>query len=169
MLRVVGAMADELGATNIAVLEGLDSFIVRFTVGMGSETREMRFDEILDAFHALRDHRTILGTAEQGPYQDLMRAVGFDMEEVHAHNLLLAEAGDHFLVTYQTSESTSVAPRTHHAVLTPSLVREVLDRAHGRRGSHRFHMPFRTRRRSEDAGSELASIVEPFEDSEDEE
>lgn len=133
MLRVVGAMLDEVQGRDPVVLETADSLIVRFTVDSACETREMTHEQLLEAFESLHNNRTLLGTVERGHYQDALRAIGYEMEQAHAHALLLAQAGDRYLLTYQTTVAAPTAPQTHFLMLTSTELDGLLEQARGRR------------------------------------
>lgn len=135
MLRVIGAMLDQLKAADVAIIDGFEGFTVRFCAEDECEIRELSYDDLLEAYRTLRTERTLLGAVDRGYYQDFLRATGYELQQVYARNLLLAEAGDHFLLTYQTTESAGSARRTNHVLLAPPAVKEILDRAHRRRAA----------------------------------
>ncbi len=130
MLRVIGALLDELAASNIVIIEGTEGFTIRFTSRDQCEIRDLSYTDLLEAYQTLRNERTLLGNVDRGHYQDFLRAIGYEVERLQGRNLLLAQAADHYLLTYQTSASGS---STHHVLLAPRTIQEILDRAHKRR------------------------------------
>lgn len=135
MLRVIGTILDQLDAADLALIEGSETFIVRFSSRGECEVRELSYADLLEAYQTLRNERTLLGTVEQGYFQDLLRALGYELERVHGSNLLLAEAGEHYLLTFQCPAAGNAVPHRRHALLSPPMVEELLSRAHGRRAS----------------------------------
>lgn len=130
MLRVIGAMLDGLAAADVVIIEGPEGFTIRFSSGDQCEIRDLSYANLLEAYQTLRNERTLLGNVDRGYYQDFLRAVGYEVERLHGRNLLLAQAADHYLLTYRTSASSS---STRHVLLAPRAVQEILDRAHKRR------------------------------------
>ncbi|HZU13047.1 MAG TPA: hypothetical protein VFB58_09425 [Chloroflexota bacterium] len=165
-LRVIGAVLDELEAHDVTVIEGNGNFTVRFETEGSIQVRETTHLELLEAFDTLQRDRTLLGSPDQGYYQDLLRAIGFEMERVGAHNLLLSEAGEYCLVSFQANDPTSVIWRKRHLVLDDKALAGILDTAHGRRTKSK--LPFKlmnARRRPVDRSKE-PEILKRFRDPE---
>lgn len=132
MLRVIGAMLDELPATDVVVIEGSEGFTIRFSSRDQCEVRDLSYTDLLEAYQTLRNERTWLGNVDRGHYQDFLRAIGYEVERLQGRNLLLAQAGDHYLLTYQSSAS---GRSPTHLLLAPRAVQEILGRAHQRHAS----------------------------------
>jgi hypothetical protein len=67
-------------------------------------------------------------------YEDLLRALGHDMQKLPAYTVVLDELEDGFLVTYQCYEPlTGFMPRKRMAVFGAAERQLLLDTAHGRR------------------------------------
>lgn len=165
-LRVIGAVLDELEAEDVTVIEGPGNFTVRFSTGNDLDVREVTHIELLDALRALREGRTLLGSVEKGYYQDLLRAIGYEMERVGAHNLLLSEAGQCCLLSFVSSDPTSVIWRKRHVVLTPESIAGILHRARGRRLPTKLPFKITRGRKRPSSGAREPEILRRFRDPE---
>jgi hypothetical protein len=111
-LRALGAFLDERGAHCINLLEAEDGFAVRYQPHPGSpETILVRIDgkELLSLSNEL-DHRRRrkafrFGAKEHAEdhrtYENVLRALGYELDQVQAYSILIDEIDDGMVVTYQ--------------------------------------------------------------------
>lgn len=69
-------------------------------------------------------------------YQDFLRALGHELEQVPGYEILLEELEEGFLLTYQyLLPSEGYQPRKQMAVIAAEEREDILTRARGRRSS----------------------------------
>jgi hypothetical protein len=139
VLRAVGAYLDEHGASQSNVIELEDGFAVRYqrktnppVYGFGRFT----YDDLAALTSHLEWHRSPRGgKGLAGGYQDLFRALGYELDEVQAYAVLLDEVEDQLLVTYlELDPAHTIAALKRLIVVGQDEQREVLESAQRRRG-----------------------------------
>jgi hypothetical protein len=101
-LRAVGAWLDASGAgSDIRILETTDGFMVQQATpeSTGVESSQtISFDRV---WHLSGDKKYRKRSKEKdGGYQNLLRAVGFELDQADAHDILLEQIGEELLLTY---------------------------------------------------------------------
>ena len=106
-LRVLGAIVDESGATAVRLIELVDGFSVQYQPREGDGrpiALQLRYDELRSPHtHYLR-HRFLRHGRTTGllsTYEDVFRALGYELDEVQAQTVLIEELDDGLLLTYQ--------------------------------------------------------------------
>jgi hypothetical protein len=75
-------------------------------------------------------------TVTAGRYQDVMRAIGYHLEQVSARDIVLDEVDGSYAVTYHYIPTDDMTRRKHRTIITPSDADELLCCARARRGTH---------------------------------
>jgi len=138
LLRAIGAYLDRERAVLVQIMELPGRFVVRYEVGDDPpELQQMEFshDQLLRFRTEMEAARSRKGPEEpQGPYQDFLRALGFELEDAGAYFMLLDEVEDDFLITYQYLQPTEgYQPHKHLSVINRNSREDLLQRAHSRR------------------------------------
>jgi hypothetical protein len=143
VLRLVGLHLDQDSARDIAIVETPDGFVGRYQPASAAPelvARNFLHDELPSSAARIRrerEHNRKGDVDEAAPfqtYEDLLRAVGYELDLLEAHNLVVDEVDDSFMVTYQfLSPSKGYLPRKRLIVLGPREVRRLIDDAHSRR------------------------------------
>jgi hypothetical protein len=133
VLRALGAYLDGQGAWRITVLETPTGCTVRYH---HRGTDEMALAEF--GFSDLPDTSTARGLERPGGmaarYQDLLRALGHELDDEGAWNILLDELADGFLLTYQYVDPRhSWQPQKRTLILGADDQGMILSQAHARR------------------------------------
>lgn len=122
-LRAIGAYLDEYGVSQVSVIEANGGFLLRAALPPSGERGallEFAYEDLADR-HALlsrRRGRGVMAAAKprrlsdryralEAMYQDLFRALGWELDDSSAHNLLVDEVGSDFLVTYSARHSSN--------------------------------------------------------------
>jgi hypothetical protein len=142
LLRAVGGYLDGHGACRINVLEVADGFTVRYQtdrddpqavmVHLPNAELELTNRDLERRRKRLTFHFPRGDDASN--YEDLMRALGYELDYVKAYSLLIDELDDGYVVTYQflkPSEGFNVRKRM--VILGQDTMRAVLRDAHKRR------------------------------------
>ena len=144
-LRSIGAWIDERHPHQMSILETAEGFAVRWQWTSGTRAaisrhfshEELRmFDRRGQHSRLSLQHRVVpsSGEAAAETYQDLLRALGHEFDEVTAQSLLLDELDDGFLVTYQYRDPRkSTLWRKHLAIVAIDQQRSLLNQACARR------------------------------------
>jgi hypothetical protein len=147
MLRAVGAFLDEEPSCRITVAEVPDGFIVRMqrTVHkLEPQIHHFKRDTLNEQIDQLMRQRKDLGTRphHQGVWsyfpnghQDFLRALGYELDDSHAHGVLIDELEDGIIVTYRYPESDGSTWRKRLVVLGVKDIEEILNTAFERRKS----------------------------------
>jgi hypothetical protein len=123
ILRTVGAYLDEYAASQISLIETKDGIALR-TAPIGDGTLstlvEFSYDDLVDrnSLLARRRGRGSMPAAKprrmhsghlsfEAMYQDLLRALGWELDDTSAYNVLLEECDGSFFVTYVALNSPS--------------------------------------------------------------
>ncbi|HEX6506044.1 MAG TPA: hypothetical protein VF221_00280 [Chloroflexota bacterium] len=150
VLRTVGAYLDEYAASQVTVLETPDSFAIRLKrpgVSGAPTLIELSYDDLVSrtssltrrrgrgAMRAASPHVLTHGTSRlETFYQDLFRALGWELDDTSAYNILLEEVNATFLVTYMTLDrDNGYIWRKRNAQLGIGELDTVLKEAQGRR------------------------------------
>ena len=97
---------------------------------------ELSYDELLIFRTRLETARAARKSREEqiGPYQDFLRALGFELEQAGAYFILLDEVDDDFLITYQYLRPTQgYQPYKHLSVINRNAREDLLQSAYSRR------------------------------------
>ncbi len=143
LLRAIGAELDTLQASLFTVIEEANGFAVRFH--LASTQQEWRvlhfsYEELL----AYRTHlegrqskRIILRKGvKPGGYQDMLRALGYELEQAHAYSILVDELEEGFFFTYLALDpSQGYVPRKRLVVVDRAQREQLLREASARRGT----------------------------------
>ena len=103
MLRVLGSRLDEGSAHQISVTEMADGYNVRYQQDPDSAESVQAFYSHQGLLSMEADMKRRKGHSvgsPQGKYQDILRALGYELDQVGAHNIVFDEMKDGFLVTY---------------------------------------------------------------------
>lgn len=157
MLRTVGAYMDEYSASELSLLETRDGFALRTGGnGAGSNLLEFAYEDLVDRTSLLTRRRGRGAMAAAKPrrlhsghrsldamYQDLLRALGWELDNSSAYNVLLEEVDNSLFVTYiSLSGATDAAWKKRSAKLGIEELEIMLRDAHSRR----LPPPFQRRR-----------------------
>jgi hypothetical protein len=145
VLRALGADLDACSATQVTLVELADSFLARYLLPDAStqvETAHWPIVLLLHRSDELRHKRARLRrghSSDQEQYQDLFRALGYELDQVPAYSLTLDELEDRLLVTYLYHD-----PQQGYVLLKRLVIlgdedrRQLLRAAQGRRVKSRF-------------------------------
>jgi hypothetical protein len=138
VLRSLGRILDERGASVIYILETPDGFEVRYQDCSGIVMTYLAFDEL----YAPAPRPDPVGGAKRrsvdkrgrGTYQDFLRALGYELNDLGAKEILIDQVDDVFLVTYQAIDPHSgLLPHKHMAVLGKEEIQALMNEAYARR------------------------------------
>lgn len=139
LLRSIGAYLDNQGASQVYVLETDDGFVVRYIVThqpFRVMSVHLRVDDVV-AIDCRHQGRRAEGDPKQdqnpGRYQDLLRAIGYELEHADARHVVLDEVDGTFTLTYHYSSSARAVMHKHRATITPAEAEELFRRARARR------------------------------------
>lgn len=120
-LRAIGAYLDEYGVSWVSMIEANGGFLLRAPVpasGNPGVLLEFSYEDLADrrALLSRRRGRGVMAAAKprrlsdqyrafEAMYQDLFRALGWELDDSSAHNVLLDEVESCFLVTYSARHS----------------------------------------------------------------
>lgn len=134
VLRAVGAILDRNAARRICVMEAPEGMVMRYeSQGDDRLIWSEIGDDQLEAEAARLRQVPLFGVRKPGPYEDLFRALGFELERDKASGILISEGTDELTISY-----TYLDPRTSFArdkrMLTMSrgAQEELLQRARDR-------------------------------------
>lgn len=139
LLRSIGAHLDEQGATQIGVLETEDGVLVRYQPrDYPAQVVSRRFgvDDAMLWDRRRRHHRleTSSTPAAGGCYQDILRALGHELEHADARQMSLEELGGTYTLTYYApNREGEPAIRKHQNTIGPAETQQILRRARARR------------------------------------
>jgi hypothetical protein len=148
MLRTVGAYLDEYVASEVSLVETPDSFAIRLSRPHdGTQLVELHYEDLVDrtsslsrrrgrgALRTISPHVLTQGLARlEVYYQDLLRALGWELDDSSGYNVLLEEVEGAFLVTYMSLDPNSgYLWRKRSAKLGVPELEVVLKDAYGRR------------------------------------
>ncbi len=109
MLRAIGAYLDERSAGDVCVIETPEGFALRFAGEEGTVPLDLvRFDyDAIATYNRLLERRRQEQISSRGlagvqnhQYQDLFRAIGWELDDSNARNVLITEAEDGLLLTF---------------------------------------------------------------------
>jgi hypothetical protein len=146
-LRALGAFLDERGASSINLLEAESGFAVRYQAHSGSpDTTLVRLDgeELLSLSSELERRRRrgrgfFFGGGKEQPeenrtYENILRALGYELDQVQAYSILVDEIDDGMVVTYQyLNPREGFNARKRMVILGGEAMRNVLEDAQSRR------------------------------------
>jgi len=144
LLRAVGSYLDEAGAHSITVLEEPDGFVVRFQQGRLPDSMVLTHfntEELVALKEALlknrRSGRYSGSSALNEPvdrYQDLFRALGFELDALKAYSLSIDEIGNDLFVSYLFLDPRHGYLWTKESIMLPMNGKQtLLQRARARR------------------------------------
>lgn len=111
-LRALGAYIDGEGASSILVIETLDGFLVRWQEPQSEQTihevavNEADLRSLADLDLTLRRFGDGGDVAASGHYQDLLRSIGHELDQLDARFILLDQVEDSIFVSYQCPNPT---------------------------------------------------------------
>jgi hypothetical protein len=141
-LRAVGAYLDEHGARRINLLESGDGFAVRYQPQRDTPDSVLVLlstDKLLDlsAQPERKRRRGPFGLStsiEHGAYENVLRALGFELDQVHAYSILVDEIDEGMVVTYQyLKPAEGFNARKRMVILGAAAMQSVLNDAKSRR------------------------------------
>jgi hypothetical protein len=129
LLRLIGSQLDRAGATGIRLLAVADGFTVTFSSGTAMAQVSMfhvSYDSLLDSSRHRRlscvlPRRPALPWKRQfnGTYENLIRAVGHELDNARCFTILLDELDEGMLLTYQFFDpEAGFQLHKHRAVLS---------------------------------------------------
>lgn len=144
ILRAVGAYLDEHEACRIQIIELVDALMVQYGDGGPSAARQITqcsYADLLTREAELRKQKrrklrwsASTGSAKPSRYEDVLRALGYELEKGEAHMMALDEVDDGFVLTYQAySPHEGYMLRKRLLVLGPDQQDMVLTAAYRRR------------------------------------
>lgn len=146
MLRALGTLLDEEPSCRMAVTEVSDGFVVRTQRSVHTlEPRVRRFDRAVlsEQFERLSNERGRtpdrvrhpgIWTRLPGGHREFLRSLGFELDEVSAHGVVIEELEDGIVLTYNYPDAETKRWRKRMVVLGVSEIEEVLNTAFKRRG-----------------------------------
>lgn len=145
-LRAVGAFFDNKSACRIHVLEAKEGFTVRYQKDEGSSeffVEQLNHGDLISlgaiAERARRRPFSFRGGSKvkgdpHATYEDVLRALGHELDTAEAYSILLDELEDGLLVTYQyLKPSEGFNARKRMVILGAEAMQAVLEDAHDRR------------------------------------
>ncbi|HEX8917098.1 MAG TPA: hypothetical protein VF898_01220 [Chloroflexota bacterium] len=143
-LRAVGAYLDDHDAQYCNVLEVVDGFAVRYQRADSElvvQTAHVNNDDVSALQAELEWRRSPQkrsrgesAVANSGGYQDFMRALGRELDDLEAWDVMLDELDDSFLITYlHLDPQHGFLARKHMLTLNTPQIQNVLQMAHARR------------------------------------
>jgi hypothetical protein len=139
LLRSIGAYLDNQAASQVYVLETDDGFVVRYIVAQRPfdlTSVYLRMDDVVAIDLRYQGRRAEGDTADEarpGRYQDLLRAIGYELEHADARHVVLDEVDGTFTLTYHYGASTRAVLHKHRTTITPAEAEELFRRARARR------------------------------------
>jgi len=145
-LRAIGAYLDQRPAGTVRVIEVPEGFEVHW-LGSAADHHlqwvHLPVDELLQWGEELKRKKTRRAFRSHAPitedhsYENVFRALGFELDTLEAYSILVDELEDGFLVTYQfLNPHESYMLRKHMVILRRNEMFEVLSAADARRQSH---------------------------------
>jgi hypothetical protein len=130
LLRALGSWLDSQTFSGYTALEtGREFTIVTRDGEDGATLSTMTFAKLVTLERDLRAHR-----GPSGPYQDFLRALGHELDEAVASNILLEEVEDGLLLTYlMLPPDSSLMWKKQHVLLDTDDRSNLLKKAVGRR------------------------------------
>ena len=142
-LRAIGARLDGMRVCRINLLEVADGFMIRY--------QESQDDSQLSLLHC--EHRELLSLSTElehkrkrkgfsfsqkessvGTYENVLRALGFELDQAEAYSLLIDELDDGMVVTYQyLRPSEDFQARKRMVILGAEAMAAVIEDAKSRR------------------------------------
>jgi hypothetical protein len=141
LLRAIGAYLDREAATYILIMEVPTGFAVRYQLDPQKpelQRQDFTFRELHEFKARMEASRTIHLFREERPglYQDLLRAIGYEIEQAGAYSILIDQVEDDFVITYQYLDPTQgFVPHKRLSVVYANARGELLERARSRRGT----------------------------------
>jgi hypothetical protein len=139
VLRALGALLDDRGARGPSLLETPMGFAVRYELPAESTTtwRWLHVEELLSDRAGLRQKPSVLRerpTKEPGEYEDIFRALGYQLEAEHASGILLEFEAQDLIITYSYLDpAQSFTRMKRYLKLSHSEQDQLLEEARGRR------------------------------------
>lgn len=142
-LRAVGAYLDERNAHRINVIEAADGFAVRYQLAAtdpDSILARLSSQELSEREQdggggwKRRSFPFARNTHEAATYENILRALGYELDYVEAYSLLIDELEEGIVVTYQYLKPTEgFNARKRMVILGSEALDAVLDDARSRR------------------------------------
>jgi hypothetical protein len=144
-LRALGASLDAQGASRgIRILETTAGFVVQQSSpeSTGVETTQtIRFDQVWDLDGDKKLRKRV--KEKDGGYRNLLDAVGRELDEAHAHMILLEEIDQDLLLTYVYPHyAGGFALLKHFTVIAPEARAELVRTVQDRRSPGKFAKGF---------------------------
>lgn len=136
-LRLIGRHLDRHGAVTAWIVEEPGGFVV-------GHSRQPNSPDLIETRFSFRqlealEREMLAGRRRRSPqpagrYKDLLRALGFELEQQHAYSILIVEVEDTFVVTYQYLDpSQGYLVRKHMAAIDAGTRDHLLIQARARR------------------------------------
>ncbi len=150
-MRAIGAYLDQHSAINVRVIEVTEGFDVHWLASAADHHLQwvhLPGDELRSWGEGLKrkkTHRSFLSHAptvtEDTSYENVFRALGFELDALDAYSILVDELEDGFLVTYQfLNPHESYMLRKHMVILRRNEMFQVMSAADARRRSHKHSL-----------------------------
>lgn len=147
LLRALGAYLDEEPSCRISLAEVPDGFIVRLQRALHKlepEYEHFKRETLVEQVHELFTRKRPSGarTRHQGiwasfpnGHQDFFRALGYELDDSHASNILIDELEDGLVITYNyPDEQNGQSLKKRLVVLGVEEIEVILNAAFERRG-----------------------------------
>ncbi len=149
-LRAIGAYLDQRPAGTVRVIEVPEGFEVHW-LGSAADHHlqwvHLPVDELLQWGEELKRKKTRRAFRSHAPitedhsYENVFRALGFELDTLEAYSILVDELEDGFLVTYQfLNPHESYMLRKHMVILRRNEMFQVMSAADARRQSHKHSL-----------------------------
>lgn len=139
VLRALGAFLDERGARSVSLLETPTGFAVRYELPSERTMtwRWLHVEELSSNRAGLRQKSTVWGDKRAltpGGYEDIFRALGYQLEAEHASGVLLDFQTEDLVITYSYLDpAQSFTRMKRYLKLTRGEQGQLLEEARGRR------------------------------------
>ena len=143
LLRALGAYLDQEPSCRISLVEVPDGFVVRLQRALHKvepQIEHFHHDTLVEQIHNLMNqgrsgarHQGIWSKFPNG-HQDFFRALGFELDEAFARNVLVEELEDGVVVTYMYPEQGDGGFQKRMVVLGVEDIETILNAAFARRG-----------------------------------
>lgn len=135
-LRAIGAWLDARGTEfDVRILETTDGFVVQRANSASAGVESSQTITFGQVWQMADDRKYRKRSREkEGGYQNLLRALGYELDEADAHSILLEQIGDELLLTYVYPRyQGGFAVVKHFTVIAPDARHDLLHAAQERR------------------------------------
>jgi hypothetical protein len=141
ILRALGASFDAANANGITLIEGDEEFVLQYGRRSAPQRRTVSasYSDVVALASLAARHRREIGSgnrSRRGAYEDVLRALGYELDRAVARSVLIHEVARGLVVAYQSRWSPGAGqPEVMQQTLDARRVATLLAAAYARRGS----------------------------------